>query len=123
MDLKVNNLRFKYTDNPVLQDITFEMKKGQIVGIIGPNGSGKTTLLRCIAKSLIPTNGTISVKGRDVKTYSNLDYAKLLSVVPQISLFTPGFSVFEIVMLGRCAISSGVRSAAFNIPSTRSRSI
>ncbi|MHA2174626.1 MAG: ABC transporter ATP-binding protein [Candidatus Hodarchaeales archaeon] len=101
MDLTVNNLYFKYAEDPVLTDITFEMKKGQILGIIGPNGSGKTTLLRCIAKSLIPTRGKISVRGRDVKTYTNMDYAKILSVVPQISIFTPGFSVFETVMLGR----------------------
>lgn len=101
MDLSVSNLHFNYTDDPVLQDITFEMKKGQILGIIGPNGSGKTTLLRCVSKSLIPSNGTIFLDGKNVNTYSNVEYAKLLSVVPQISLFTPGFSVFETVMLGR----------------------
>ena len=101
MDLSVSNLHFNYTDDPVLQDITFEMKKGQILGIIGPNGSGKTTLLRCVSKSLIPSNGTILLDGKNVNTYSNLEYAKLLSVVPQLSLFTPGFSVFETVMLGR----------------------
>jgi ABC-type polysaccharide/polyol phosphate transport system ATPase subunit len=48
----------------VFKDISFEIKKGECVGIIGPNGSGKSTILKLIAGVMSPTSGTISVQGR-----------------------------------------------------------
>lgn len=47
-----------------LEDISFEVKKGETIGIIGPNGSGKSTILKLIAGVMSPTKGTITVKGR-----------------------------------------------------------
>ena len=47
-----------------LEDISFEVKKGETVGIIGPNGSGKSTILKLVAKVMSPTSGTITVNGR-----------------------------------------------------------
>lgn len=47
----------------VLNDISFEIKKGETVGIIGPNGSGKSTILKLIANVMSPTSGTVTVQG------------------------------------------------------------
>jgi lipopolysaccharide transport system ATP-binding protein len=47
-----------------LQDINFEVKQGEIVGIIGKNGAGKSTLLKLLSKTTAPTRGQIKVKGR-----------------------------------------------------------
>jgi len=47
-----------------LNDISFEIKKGETVGIIGPNGSGKSTILKLIAGVMSPTNGLVQVKGK-----------------------------------------------------------
>ena len=47
-----------------LNDITFELKKGEVLGVIGPNGSGKSTLLKILTGVCRPTAGAISVKGR-----------------------------------------------------------
>ena len=101
MELKVANVAFSYENVPILNDIGFEAKQGQIVGIIGPNGSGKTTLLRCMSKILQPNQGQVLIDGKDVQSFNNMELAKLLSVVPQISSFTEGFTVFETVLMGR----------------------
>ena len=46
------------------EDVSFDVDKGQIVGLIGPNGAGKTTLFNCVAGSSAPTSGTIHLNGR-----------------------------------------------------------
>jgi len=52
-----------YTELKVLDNISFELRKGEVLGILGRNGSGKTTLLKIIGKILRPTSGSIEVKG------------------------------------------------------------
>jgi ABC-2 type transport system ATP-binding protein len=49
-----------------VKDVSFQVKKGEIFGILGPNGSGKSTLIRLIATLLTPDSGTVTVFGRDV---------------------------------------------------------
>lgn len=101
MVIRVNNVSFRYDDVKILDKISFNAIQGQIIGIIGPNGSGKTTLLRCIAGILKPYQGAIHINNKDVQQYNSKELARILSVVPQISSFTAGFTVFETVLMGR----------------------
>ncbi|MEK9146803.1 MAG: ABC transporter ATP-binding protein [Patescibacteria group bacterium] len=55
--------RRKYQKIKALEDISFEIKEGELVGFIGPNGAGKTTTLKCLSGLLYPTSGQISVLG------------------------------------------------------------
>ena len=48
MKLKVKNVEFGYNSTPVLEDISMELDRSEVVGIVGPNGAGKSTLIRCI---------------------------------------------------------------------------
>ena len=62
--LEVKNLEKHFESTKVLNDISFSLKKGQALSIIGSSGSGKTTLLRCLNFLEKPDRGTISVGGK-----------------------------------------------------------
>lgn len=99
--LHINNIRFGYNAIPVLRDIAFTVKKGEIVGIIGPNGSGKTTLLKIIDGLITPQAGEVLVAGQDIRNIKRKEVASVIAFVPQeLSLIFP-FSVREVVMMGR----------------------
>ncbi|RKD30619.1 energy-coupling factor ABC transporter ATP-binding protein [Thermohalobacter berrensis] len=66
--LKTVNLTYKYEDKTVaLKDVNVDLKKGEIIGIVGPNGSGKTTLFLNFVGILIPTKGEVLFNGQKVK--------------------------------------------------------
>ena len=58
--------RLKYEEFVVLDHVTFDVKKGEVVGIVGKNGAGKSTLLKIISGVLKPTEGSVTVKGNIV---------------------------------------------------------
>lgn len=58
--------KLKYEDFWALKDVSFSVKKGEVVGVVGRNGSGKSTILKCIAGIYKPTKGTIAVHGNIV---------------------------------------------------------
>lgn len=67
---KINIKKFKTKKEEfnAVDDITFSVKKGEIIGILGPNGAGKTTLLRMLGGILTPSSGNINVMGYDYET-------------------------------------------------------
>lgn len=66
--LSVSHLRKKYRDLLAVDDISFDVGQGEIVGLLGPNGAGKTTTINMILGVLQPTSGTISIEGLDIET-------------------------------------------------------
>jgi len=71
--IKVTSLNKSYGDIKALQDIDFEVEKGEIFGLIGPDGAGKTTLIRILTTLLLPDSGSAEVMGMDViKNYRPL---------------------------------------------------
>jgi len=98
--ISVNNLYAGY-DSIVLKNISFIIKKGDFIGIIGPNGSGKTTLLRCLAKFLAPKYGTILIDNTDIKNYTPIELSKKLAVVPQFEDLPHDFKIEDFVFIGR----------------------
>ena len=59
--IKIDHLSKKYNNNVVLDDISLEIKQGDVVGIIGPSGTGKSTLLRCVNRLETPEKGTVTI--------------------------------------------------------------
>ncbi len=67
--ISVKNVKKTFNDGvPVLRDISFDVHKGEVLGIIGPSGSGKSTLLRCITQLEQVSGGSISVCGSPLVT-------------------------------------------------------
>lgn len=88
--LSVKHLSKKYNDSFVLKDINVELKKGEVISIIGPSGGGKSTLLRCLNLLEMPTGGTIHVMGQDMmsnKVNCNLIRQKMGMVFQSFNLF------------------------------------
>lgn len=99
--LKVDELFGGYGKEIVLKDISFEVKTGEFLGIIGPNGSGKSTLLRLISRVLLPQKGKIFFENKDITTINLKELCQKIASVPQDTLISFSFSVWEIVLMGR----------------------
>ncbi|MCE0455257.1 glutamine ABC transporter ATP-binding protein [Staphylococcus sp. HMSC068D03] len=69
--IKIENLNKKFEKNEVLKDINLEIKKGEVLAIIGPSGSGKSTLLRCMNLLETPTNGRVVFEGNELSIHKN----------------------------------------------------
>ncbi len=100
--LKIENLVCGYeARNPIIKDISFSVEDGQFVGIVGPNGSGKTTLLRAVTGLIKAQHGTITVSQHRIEHLERKELARRIAFVPQLMEPVEGFSVEELVMLGR----------------------
>src|SRR4030065_2451706 len=96
VDLK--NITFYYGEIPVLEDVSFSIKRNDFMAIIGPNGGGKTTLLKIMLGLLKPDSGTIRVFGKSPE-----DGRKSIGYLPQNISFDLNFpiNVFDMVIMGR----------------------
>lgn len=90
----VQNLTKSYSTKTIFDDISFELKKGEVLGILGPNGAGKTTLLECIEGLRKLDSGEVYVLGQDIRSYSKTIQNKIGVQLQQTSLFE-GLTVSE----------------------------
>jgi ABC-2 type transport system ATP-binding protein len=64
--IEVRNLTHRYADRTALANVSFEVRKGEIFGLLGPNGGGKSTLFRILTTMMAPSSGSASIAGKDV---------------------------------------------------------
>ena len=83
--VEVENLTFQYEqrDVPALTDVSFEIRKGEFVGIIGQNGSGKSTLLRHLNGLQFPQRGAVRLMGKEVREWRRKELSKAAALVFQ----------------------------------------
>lgn len=92
--LEVNNLHRAFGGIKAVNGVSFSVKEGEILGIIGPNGCGKSTLFNCILGQLEPTEGRVTLDGRDVTNMRPSDLNRrgvsrtfqLLQVFPELTV-------------------------------------
>ena len=90
-----------YKHRKVLDNVSFSVREGEFVSLIGPNGCGKSTLLKTAAALLKPLSGVVELFGQDVHRIKPALRASLLGVVPQKIESPMAFTVSQIVMNGR----------------------
>ncbi|MDZ7699278.1 MAG: metal ABC transporter ATP-binding protein [Deltaproteobacteria bacterium] len=96
--IDVNDLWFHYDKQPILQEVTFTLQRGDFLGILGPNGGGKTTLLKLLLGMEKPDRGTIRILGQ-----APHDAHHRVAYVPQNTSFNLDFpvSVMDVALMGR----------------------
>ncbi len=89
---ELDNVTFCYEEggNAALKDISFHLRKGETLGIIGGTGSGKTTLIRLVERLIDPSQGKVLYKGVDLKDYKISALRKEIAFVPQKSVLFKG---------------------------------
>jgi branched-chain amino acid transport system ATP-binding protein len=99
--IEIDGLSTGYDDTPVLHELSFTLKVGEVVLILGPNGHGKTTLLRTISGLLKAWSGSISFDGQDLLRLTPDQIVKAgIAHVPQGDLLFPDLSVLENLWMG-----------------------
>jgi iron complex transport system ATP-binding protein len=101
--IRVTGLHVNYGRREVLHGIDLHVGRGELVGLLGPNGSGKTTLIKALAGLLPAASGRVELGGADLRALSHRERALRLSCVPQRAEAPAGFSVRELVLMGRFA--------------------
>ncbi len=99
--LSANAIHAGYDSREVLTGVEVTLSAGEVLALIGPNGSGKSTLLRVLARVLRPFSGTLLLEGRPYEGYSPTEFARRVAYAPQETPTEMGFSVYELVMMGR----------------------
>lgn len=82
MDIRIENLTKKFGGQRAVDNISFEVKTGEILGFLGPNGAGKTTTMRMITNFITPSEGNIEVGGKSMD-HSSEDIKKHIGYLPE----------------------------------------
>jgi ABC-2 type transport system ATP-binding protein len=94
MSITVRNLTRTYGDQKAVDDISFDVRTGEILGFLGPNGAGKTTTMKIITCYLPPTAGTVTVDGMDISDAS-LEVRRKIGYLPEMNPLYQDMNVLE----------------------------
>ena len=85
--IEVKNLTKEYKNLKAIDDLSFDVKKGEILGLLGPNGSGKTTTINCILSLLNFKKGNIKIFGKEMKPDSYDIKSKIGVIFQEVAVF------------------------------------
>jgi iron complex transport system ATP-binding protein len=106
--LEAGRVSAGYADGTLrLREVTLSVTPGEIVALVGPNGAGKSTLLRVLAGLVVPSAGTARLFGRELAGLARVEVARQLAFVPQSGEVAFGFTVREVVAMGRAPHQGG----------------
>ena len=92
--ITISNLTKKYGDKYALDNISFNVKKGEVLGFLGPNGAGKSTTMNIITGYLSATSGNVTVGGFDILEFAT-EAKKSIGYLPEVPPLYPDMTVIE----------------------------
>jgi branched-chain amino acid transport system ATP-binding protein len=119
--LEIDNLSIHFGGIVALDDVSFDVRKGEIVGLIGPNGAGKTTVFNCITRVYDPDGGTVVFEGKnllDLRPYEIM-ITGVARTFQNVELFR-SMTVLENLLVGQhSGLSCNLLECAFSLPRAR----
>ena len=100
MSIKISSVSYEKGNKKILDDISLEIKSGEVLSILGPNGAGKSTLLNLISGDISPSKGEIYFDNKNLKDISIQERSFMRSVMAQSQAIVFDFSVKEIIEMG-----------------------
>jgi ATP-binding cassette, subfamily B, bacterial MsbA len=111
--IQVEHVSFAYDPRqPVLTDVSFEAKPGELVAIVGPTGAGKTTVMNLIHRFYDPTEGRITIDGQDLRLVTLESWYRQIALVPQETILFGGTILDNIRYGNRDADEEAVKEAS-----------
>jgi iron complex transport system ATP-binding protein len=98
--LEVSNLSVQLGASQILDDISFSLNPGQLIGLIGPNGAGKSTLLKSLINFIKPKTGSVLFGNQNALEMKAIERAKIISYLSQEGPSSFAYSVLEVVLMG-----------------------
>lgn len=98
--LEFTNVSFSYGAKRFIEQLSFALPEGELIGLMGPNGAGKSTLLKLAAGLLAPQKGNVLLEERAIGSYSGKERAQYVAYLPQILDLQAPFRVGELVRMG-----------------------
>src|SRR5436309_2153162 len=94
MSIRVSNLTKYYGNSLAVDNISFEVNKGEILGFLGPNGAGKTTTMKIVTTYMPPTSGEVKIDGLDIEE-SSLEVRRKIGYLPELNPLYLDMNVIE----------------------------
>lgn len=110
----VEQLSYSYTETPLIQDLSFDFKAGELFNVVGPNGAGKTTLLYLLGGIIKPHRGQILLDDKPLPSFKRQALARIMTIIPTESNIAFDFTVHDIVSMGRYPYHSPLESLTNN---------
>ena len=113
MEFKIESIGFSYVRGKnIFEDLSLNLRDGEILSILGINGAGKSTLMNCLAGLYHPSSGEIRLDGKSLLSMSRNEISRNIGYVPQVHDSSFSYSVLEYVVMGRTPYI-----AAWSVPS------
>lgn len=105
--IKLKNIIKKYGEKPIIDNVSVDIPKGQVIAFIGENGAGKSTLLSIISRTLSKNNGEVYIDDKELSKWDNNELSKKISILKQSNNLNIRLTVKELVSFGRFPYSKG----------------
>ncbi|KGE12340.1 heme ABC transporter ATP-binding protein [Sphingobacterium deserti] len=99
--LRVEKLNYEVKGRKLLRDVSFQIRKGEVLALLGANGAGKSTLMKLLCGEYKPTNGVVTLHGKKLDSYDPRILARGRAMLSQQQHVSLAFTAGEIVMMGR----------------------